>query len=178
MKSDNKAIWIKTGYEIFACEGVAGLKVEPLARKVGKSKSSFYHHFADIEIFTDHLLKNHIRQSCIIAEKEQNAKSIEPELIDILVEHKTDLLFNRQLRIHKEKKDYGDTLEQSTKIIGNAFVLLWVKELGLAMTQNQLEGIFTLAIDNFYLQITNENMRPDWLRAYFNKLKKTISGFK
>jgi len=60
MPINNKEIWIKKGYEIFAISGQSGLKIEPLSKTVGKSKSSFYHHFADLEFFTEHLLKHHI----------------------------------------------------------------------------------------------------------------------
>ncbi|MCX6266046.1 MAG: TetR/AcrR family transcriptional regulator, partial [Bacteroidetes bacterium] len=116
---DSKDIWIKTGYEIFAQFGVSGLKIESLARKVGISKSSFYHHFADLELFMEELLNYHIQQSYIIADKEKNAKKINPDLISILVEHKTDLLFNRQLRINRERKLFYETLNRSNQIAGN-----------------------------------------------------------
>ena len=76
MTTDNKEEWIKKGYEIFAISGQSGIKIEPLAKIVGKSKTSFYHHFADVELFTDILLKYHIEQSKIIALKEQNAKNV------------------------------------------------------------------------------------------------------
>jgi AcrR family transcriptional regulator len=99
--NESKEIWIKIGYESFAQSGQNGLKIEPLAKKVGKNKSSFYHYFADLELYLDELLKHHINQSKIIAEKEKKSKNISPELIDILVEHKTDILFNRQLRINR-----------------------------------------------------------------------------
>lgn len=52
--------WITQGYATFAAEGPAGLKVERLAKNIGKNKSSFYHHFADLEIFTTILLKVHL----------------------------------------------------------------------------------------------------------------------
>ena len=104
--TENKDIWIKTGYEIFALAGENGLKIEVLAKKVGISKSSFYHHFADLEIFVEHLLKSHLIQSEAMADKEKNAKNIDPELINILVEHKLDLLFNRQLRINQQRQHY------------------------------------------------------------------------
>jgi AcrR family transcriptional regulator len=68
--TDSKEIWIKTGYEIFALSGQSGLKVEPLAKKVGKNKSSFYHYFADLDLFIDELLNFHIEQSYIISKKE------------------------------------------------------------------------------------------------------------
>lgn len=175
--TDSKEIWIIAGYETFAFDGKGGLKIETLAKKIGISKSSFYHYFADQEIFIDFLLKHHIKQSYIIADKEQNAKSIEPELIDILVYHKTDLLFNRQLRVNREVKDYENTLTLSNQIVGNAFVMLWVKELQLSMTQKQLEGIFELALDNFYLQINKDNLTRSWLSEYFKKVKRIILNF-
>ena len=174
---DNKEIWIKTGYEIFAISGQSGLKIEPLAKKVGISKSSFYHHFADIEIFVEFLLKHHIQQSYIIAEKEHQAKNVSPELIDILIEHKYDLLFNRQLRINKNVKLFADTLSQSNKIVGNAFVMVWVKDLNLQLNQKQLEGLFELALENFYLQINSENLTHQWISDYFANLKRIARNF-
>ena len=177
MTTDRKGIWIKAGYENFALTGQGGLKIEPLARKVGKSKSSFYHLFADLELFIDLLLNHHIKQSYIIAEKEQKANNVDPELINILVEHRTDLLFNRQLRINQNIKVFSDTLFKSSKIVGDAFVKVWVKDLSLQLSQKQIEGIFTLALENFFLQINAENINEKWLSAYFANLKRIASNF-
>jgi AcrR family transcriptional regulator len=173
----SKDIWITVGYEMFALLGRKGLKIELLAKKVGISKSSFYHHFADLEVFMEYLLKHHVQQSQRIAQKEQNAKNIIPELIDILVEHKIDLLFNRQLRIDREDKAYLATLNLSNQTVGNAFVMLWLKDLNLKLTQKQLEGIFELALENFYLQINNTNLTHQWLTEYFINLKRIASNF-
>ncbi|TAE01693.1 MAG: TetR/AcrR family transcriptional regulator [Bacteroidetes bacterium] len=174
---ENKEIWIKTGYEIFAISGQNALKIEPLAKKVGISKSSFYHHFADLDIFIDFLLKHHIQQSYMIAKKEHNAKNIDPELIDILVAHKIDLLFNRQLRINRNIQSFANILSQSNKIVGDGFVMIWVKDLNLQLSQKQLEGIFELALENFYLQINLENLNHRWLAEYFANLKEITKKF-
>lgn len=175
--ANSKEIWVKTGYEIFALSGQSGLKIEQIARKVGISKSSFYHFFADIELFVEELLKYHIEKSHIIAQKEQNAKNINPDLIEIIVEHKIDVLFNRQLRINRENKIFIDVLTKSNEIVGNAFVMLWVRDLSLKLTQRQLESIFELALENFYLQINSENLNHQWLSNYFTNLKKIIENF-
>lgn len=175
--TDNKDIWIKTGYELFALHGPNGLKIEPLAKKVGISKSSFYHHFADLELFVDHLLNNHIEQSYIIAEKEQKAQTIDPDLIKIIVEHKSDILFSRQLRINRDRKAFCEILLKSNEIVGNAFVLPWVRELNLKLSLKQLQSIFELALENFFLQITPENINHQWLSDYFSHLKKVIKNF-
>lgn len=177
MTTDSKEIWIKKGYEIFALSGQSGLKIEPLAKKVGKSKSSFYHHFADLELFIEHLLNHHIDQSYIIADKEQRAINIDPELINILVEHRVDLLFNRQLRINQNIKIFSDPLIQSNKIVGDAFVKIWIKDLDLQLSKKQVEGIFTLALENFFLQINTETLNYEWLSNYFKNLKKIASNF-
>lgn len=177
MTTDNKEIWIKTGYEIFALSGQSGLKIEPLAKKVGKSKSSFYHFFADLELFIEVLLQYHIEQSLIIGKKEQAAKNIDPELINILVEHRMDLLFNRQLRINQNIKLFSETLSLSNKVVGDAFVNVWVKDLNLQLTAKQIEGIFTLALENFFLQINADNLNYQWLAEYFANLKKITRNF-
>ncbi|MBL7706604.1 MAG: TetR/AcrR family transcriptional regulator [Taibaiella sp.] len=177
MIKDNKETWIKAGYELFSIAGQSLLKIEPLAKIVGKSKSSFYHHFADLELFTEQLLKYHIAQSKIIAGKEQNCKNIDPELIDILVEHRIDLLFNRQLRINQNIKSFALTLAQSNSILGAAFVNVWIKDLDLQLSRRQIEGLFSLALENFFLQINSVNLNYEWLSGYFGNLKKIAGSF-
>ncbi|WP_433018823.1 TetR/AcrR family transcriptional regulator [Kribbella sp. CA-294648] len=39
--------WARAGLELLAEEGLAGLAVEPLARRLGTTKGSFYWHFKD-----------------------------------------------------------------------------------------------------------------------------------
>lgn len=175
--TDNKEIWIKTGYEAFALSGQNALKVEPLAKKVGISKSSFYHHFADLEIFMEFLLTFHLQQSKMIADKEKHVKSIDPELIHILVDHKVDLLFNRQLRFNQHNKRYKEILIESNQIIGNEFVTIWRKDLQLNLTQRQLESLFELALENFFLQINSDNLTYEWLSNYFSNLKRIAQNF-
>lgn len=173
----NQDVWIKAGYEAFALSGMNGLKIEQLSKKVGISKSSFYHHFADLEIFIDLLLKYHIKQSEIIGKKESLAQNIDPDLINILIDHRIDLLFNRQLRIHQNNRSYAEALQQSNTIIGNAFILLWMKDLNLSLTQKQINSLFSLALENFFLQINNDNMNYTWLSKYFANLKSIANNF-
>jgi AcrR family transcriptional regulator len=174
---ETKETWIKVGYKMMALEGLQNIKIEKLAKKVGISKSSFYHYFADMDLFMEHLLAMHIQHSHIIAQKERNAQNIFPELIDILAEHKIDLLFSRQLRIHRNNALFGETLQKSNEIIGSSFVLVWVKELNLQLSPVQLEAIFELALENFYLQINADNLNTAWLEGYFLNLKRVAGKF-
>jgi AcrR family transcriptional regulator len=69
--AEKTEICISKGYEFFSLFVEKGLIIEQLAKEVGKSKSSFYHHFADLEIFLEKLLQYHLSKSNIIAEKER-----------------------------------------------------------------------------------------------------------
>lgn len=169
---NGKQPWLSLGYETFALHGAAGLKIEAMAKQLGISKSSFYHHFADTEIFITHLLQYHLERCEIIAIKEANAKSIDPELIDILVEFKWDLLFNRQLRFSRNQAEYIQVVNKTNELVGNAFVMLWVKELNLNFSPEKIAALFELALENFYLQINSDNLHHTWLSEYFQNLKR------
>jgi AcrR family transcriptional regulator len=177
MTTDNKEIWIKTGYETFALCGQNGLKIEPLAKKVGISKSSFYHHFADLKCFLENLFNYHLQMCLILAEKERNCKSLHSELINVLIEHRVDLLFNRQLRINKNDKRIKETLIKSDKLLGNYAIMLWAKEINVKLTRTQLEGIFEMATDDFYMQINEDNLNFEHLSNYFINLSNITKKF-
>ncbi|SHE58809.1 TetR/AcrR family transcriptional regulator [Chryseobacterium takakiae] len=175
--TDKEEIWILKGYETFSEFGEKGLKVEQLAKAVGISKSSFYHHFSDLDIFVDRLLRFHLSQSVIIAGKEKIAKTINSDLINILLEHKTDLLFNRQLRINSNKLIYQETLTKSNQIIGKDFISLWLTDTNSNLNFQQAEGLIGLALENFFLQINLDSFNRQWLEAYFENLKRITRSF-
>ena len=174
---ETRESWIIKGYETFALAGENGLKIEKLAKEVGISKSFFYHHFADIVVFTENLLFHHLEKAQIIAEKEKRAKTINPELINILIDHKIDLLFNRQLRINANNPNFKKTLQKSNEIIGKDFIELWLTDAKISLTKPQVAGLFELALENFYLQINPENIEKNWLESYFENLNRIIKSF-
>ncbi len=50
-------IWIKAGFAALAKDGAQALKAEPLARRLGTTKGSFYWHFKDVPAFHRAILK-------------------------------------------------------------------------------------------------------------------------
>lgn len=169
--------WIKEAYAVFAKEGPRGLQVEQLARLVGKSKSSFYHHFVDVENFTQLLLDYHYERSEWIAEQEQQCANVIPELLEFILTIKTDLLFNRQLRIHRQQPHFSQCFEATNKLVGEAIVGLWAKELGLTHNTKLANMVLMLSLENFYLQITEETLNYPWLEGYVLQLKKMVQEF-
>lgn len=176
-KASKKQPWIEIGYQSFAYEGPHGLKVERLASGVEKNKSSFYHYFADLEVFTNHLLRYHLTQAGVIAVKESQCQTID-DFIDVLVEHKFDLLFNRQLRVHRENPDFESVFCRTNEITGQAIARVWPKLIGLEKHNHLAELLFKHSIENFYLQITDETLNRPWLRQYFDSLLLLVREFK
>ncbi|MGD1892895.1 MAG: TetR/AcrR family transcriptional regulator [Cyclobacteriaceae bacterium] len=122
----NKAqiLWVQKGYQIFAWEGPLGLKVERLAKAVGKSKSSFYHFFADLDIFTDNLLKYNQEQSNVVADKEAQSTTLKGKL-DVLDEQKIDLLFSPQLRNNRQKTALDESFTKINDIKLQPKIPIW-----------------------------------------------------
>ena len=174
---NKELIWIEKGYQTFAFDGPNELRIERLSKAVGKNKSSFYHHFADLDLFVHQLLDFHLLQVSQIALKEANANNAE-ELIDILIEHKIDFLFNRQLRIHREHTNFRSCFMKSDEISKPTFLPLWKKIIGLDNDNYLAEMVLMLSLENFFLQITDETLNHEWLEEYFQTIKNMVQHFK
>jgi AcrR family transcriptional regulator len=177
MGDDAKAIWVQHAYRLFAEGGPAALTVEGLAREVGKSKSSFYHHFSDMGIFQDALLAYHLDRAKLIAERERACKSVDPELFDVLVAFKEDLLFNRQLRIHRSVPAYCACCQKASAYTGEAILGIWAEALGLSHNAHLANLVLALSLQNFFIQVNEETLNHDWLRAYVNEHKAMVRAF-
>lgn len=177
MSKNSKLPWILTGYSLFSKEGAASLKIEVLARKVNINKSSFYHHFADLEIFIEQLLEYHIERAKIIAAKERECKTMIPDLLNVLVEYKEDLLFSRQLRINRNNILFKECYEKSNQIVGDSILGIWAAELGLKDNSGLANLVLKLTLDNFYLQINEETFTYEWLLDFVDEFKLMVDGF-
>ncbi len=178
MMKEKQKVWIEVGYALFAAEGPHALKVEGLAKKVGKSKSSFYHHFSDLEVFIELLLNYHIYKAEEIVQQAMECKAIDPDFVELLLSVKEDLLFNRQLRINRDVEGYSKCIEKVHKPIEKAFLKIWAQPLDLKDNPFLAEIILDLVVDNFYLRVTKENLSKEWLLKYWEEIKRMVEGIK
>lgn len=177
MRSNLTLPWISEGYKLFANKGPEALKVEVIAKKIGKSKSSFYYHFVDMELFIETLLDHHFEKAKIIGERERLCKNVDPELFKLFIEVKEDLLFNRQLRINRNIAKYKECFEKINETIGDAILVIWSEAIGLRYNSSVAQLILSLTMENFYLQITSETLSYAWLKGYLEEVKTLVSEF-
>lgn len=166
MKGKNKIEWIEKGYQMIADDGFTHVNVEALARTLNKNKSSFYYYFGDWSGFEDALLEYHLQLSVEFAASANNCQSIIPDMINLFLEHKTDIFFHKQLRINRDKPHFKACFEKVYTMFENAILEEWVLFLNLESHSFLASKFLTLISENFLLQITHQNYTFDWLKNY------------
>lgn len=174
--SNSRNIWLQAGYQFFSEEGPDGNRVSRLAKVLGRNKSSFYHYFATSEVFTEELLTLHLNNTQIMAQKMKEAHTLH-SLISIIIDHGTDLLFNRQLRVHRQIAVFEACFAKTNEFVGNAFLPLWSKIIGLENNSDLSRLVLQLSVENFMLKITAETLNHSWLEGYFANLQSIVQKF-
>ncbi len=181
MKSTIDQPWIETGYSIFSSDGLSGLKVDLIAKKIGISSSSFYHHFADMEIFQDKLLAYHLTRAKRASEKVRTCKNIDPEFLLAMVEEKEYILFNRQLRNNRHVHAYKTSFETAIGMMTTPALPLWIEMLGLQNKPDVALKCFMMTADILFHRMTAETMNYEWLKSFLDEMKiffKEVDGIK
>ena len=155
-KHKNSAAWTEVGYDLFAHEGLDGIQIERLARILQLNKSGFYHYFGDFDGYCEELIKLHKRKADVFLEDVAKVKSIDPDYLTVLVQHKTPCMFHLQLIRSKDNPLFYKTAEkideQEDLLIGE----LWSDYLGIH-DPNLAVRYFTIVRDMLYARISFRN---------------------
>jgi len=91
MKKSNQATWFEQGFNILKANGVASLTIKNLAKKLNKSKGSFYHHFKSRDDYSERLLdfweKKQTFDIMEIRKQEKSFKGINATLLKLSKEN-------------------------------------------------------------------------------------------
>ena len=174
MKNPIEQPWIETGYQLFSKEGPAGLKVDQLARRVGISRSSFYHLFADLDVFQEKLLAYHGQRAQQAAEKVKQCKVMDPDFIQVIMEEKDYVLFNRQLRIYRDNAVYKAGFENAIALVGKETMGIWTEMVGLQHKPEMARSFFKMTADILFHRITEENINFEWLHSFMSEMKTFV----
>lgn len=92
-------------------------------------------------------------------------------MLDVVLDLKTDLLFNRQLRIYRNNPEFRKCFERANGIVEEGFMGIWAEAFGLQDRPRSAHNLMKMTIDNFYLRITEENISRDWLLSFLYELQ-------
>ncbi|MEL6538392.1 MAG: hypothetical protein AAFQ98_23425 [Bacteroidota bacterium] len=175
--NEARHLWLEKGYLLFALEGPGGIRVSRMAKELARNKSAFYHYFATTEIFISHLLDHHLVQAKGMSAQMLQCQHLD-DLVETMIAHKTDLLFNRQLRVHRHHAEFETYFTQTNSFVGDSIMPVWSKIIDLENNPALARLVLQLSVENFFLKATQEAFQPDWLKEYFLNVRALVREFK
>jgi AcrR family transcriptional regulator len=167
-------IWIKTGYEQFAAEGLEGIQVERLARITGLNKSGYYHYFGDRDSFLRQLMKYHISMAELLANDMRQMKSFDPDFINVLLNYPLSILVHMQLVRNRQESQFNDVFNKINGFTDQAVLPAWAEFIGTPHHPEFALKYFEQARDMFYSRITMKNMNPVFLHSLIYEAKTLV----
>ena len=166
------------GYQLVSQKGFRSINIESLSRALKKNKSSFYHYFGSLEGYEEELLNHHLCEAKRFAEKASECTNIIPDMINLFLDHQTDIFFHKQLRINRQNPKYKACFTTVFQQFENAILKHWVSFLNMEQ-QSLLAGkILHLISENFLLQITHKTYHYEWLESYLKDMVKLMYDIK
>lgn len=162
--------WLQAGYTIFGKSGPDGLRIEVMAREVGISKSSFYHHFSDLQLFQDKLMEYHLIRGRELAAKATECASFDPDFIMMILDHKEDIFFNQMLRVHRANLSYQICFETAHGYVEKAIEGILGNYLGIPGQSDLIRSIFKVTSDLFYQRMEHSNFTYEWTSGLLHEV--------
>jgi len=173
-KAKNSSIWTEAGYNLFAEEGIEGIQVERLARILNLNKSGFYHYFGDIKGYCGELIKLHKIKADVYLADVAKVKTIDPEYLMVLVQHKIPCMFHLQLIRSTDNSLFYKTAEQIDQREDELVGQLWSEYLGIDDHPALAIRYFNLVRDMLYTRVNFKNFDYDTLHTLMAEAKAVM----
>jgi len=166
---DGKYIWLKTAHTQFAKYGESALRVDALSKVVGKSRSSFYHLFGDMENFKEALYDYALEVTRSFVEESKDIDVYFPDYGEVVIKYKDMLFFNRHLFLGRTTNArYAQLWKIISEITDNKTEELWMKMI-------DLENLPPRQREKFYKTIrTAAFMRLEYDEYTYERMHKNV----
>ncbi|MDI1321662.1 MAG: TetR/AcrR family transcriptional regulator [Algoriphagus sp.] len=171
-KTNSYQLWVTLGYDLFSEEGHEGIQVERLARILGRNKSGFYHYFENTDTFFEKLIQKHHEMADEMILKIGKMESFDPEVIDIIMEYSTAILFQMQLVKNNHIPLFSKTQSDVTFKFSHSVLPLWSSYLGLEPEEALKLWLFVRG--NFFSNLTSKDLRFEFIHSTFSEAKILI----
>lgn len=175
-----KQLWIEKGYEQFAVFGPEYLSINKLSKAIGFSRASFYHHFGDIDVFTEELLAFHW-QLVLQFNKlgKENCTKLFPDLYNLLGQSAMPLQFSLQLFRHRSYPAFNYLFLKTYQATAKSFALkLFRKQFDLTQTTNEVYLLWLTLGEAWYSRITPDDLTSETLQKHSEDILQCFFLFK
>lgn len=163
--------WIKTGYALFAAEGLEGVRIERIAKELKLNKSGFYHYFGDRESFLEELAKHHIDLAHQLAGAFQNIKQIDPDLINLMVATREPILAHMQMMRNNHHPVLNACYLQANDMTIAELLPRFAEYIGITQDLEFAGKYLEYVRDMVHVRLTPENLNETFLRNLFSEIK-------
>ena len=175
-----KIDWIKLGYQLFSEQGITGIVVEKLARKLGCNKSSFYWHFKTKKEFVNELINYWIEiETEQVIKQAEKARTPEEKLdsfLNIAFRNEPYLEFIFFLKRYAAKHQ---DIQQIIDDIDNrrlAFSTQLFQEIGYSSKDATIKAsIFYKYLIGYHEMIKNKKQPENYLSEVKEELKHFLN---
>ena len=150
--------------------GIGALKIDTLANLVGKSRSSFYHLFGDMDGFHDALIEFDLDLTRQFRDDTEYIEDFFPEYAEVMVKYKHMLFFNKHVFLNRSiNEKYAETWEKIAELTDDKTEVLWMKLVNLP-------ALPTHEREQFYIIIrTSAFMRLQFSTFSYKNIYKTVA---
>jgi len=159
--------------------GPVNMSISQVGKEIGASRSSFYHHFGDLEFFIDELLAAHY-EVCqeFDRQAQKNCQNLIPDLYRELAKHPVSLQFHIQLFRHRDRPSFNylflNTIESSAR---NFALRLFNKYLQLNLPEKDIYNLWLTLCEAWYSRLDPQDLSAKTLQREGEEVLKAISIF-
>ncbi len=173
-----KEQWLEHGYENFALEGPDQLSINQIAKRIGASRSNFYHYFGDTDMFIDRLLEKHWQISLEFNSQGKNTcRQMIPDLYEALAQHPIPLRFSRQLFTNRHIPRFNYLYEKTFDLNASAFGLdLFAAHLRLELPRADLHNLYKTLGEAWYSRLDPEDLSAATMQRHSEEVMASLSS--
>lgn len=173
-----KEKWLQKAYEHFAEYGPEALRIQKIASELDVPRTTFYHHFADMEDLVTQLLERYIIQvDKMIKNHKDEMKQLIPDLYELMSENPLNLKFGRQLFLNRSNPVYNMVFIKSREKTNRVLVPLFIEYYQLNIPLRLAEDVWNSMAESWYSRLQPDDLDAGTLQKLAEEIMESILAF-
>ena len=157
--------WIKQDISYWQQKGWMESRLNGSLRPLTLINPGFCHYFGTMEFYVKSLLHYHVGLATSIASEVANCQKIDPDLLLLIVKHKTFFLVESQLLVKSRPAHFDEDVDEAGRIVNDELLLLWKKTGNVPEDSSAALGFLNIIQNFFYSRMDPVNVNYEFLHG-------------